>query len=118
MVYALLYDLPAEYQYRVVFMQRNINEVLTSQSIMLKRSGKSESAIGDVKLAELFKKQLVEFDQWISAQKNFLIIKVNYQDMITFPKIQCERISKFLGGTLDVDVAAAIVDPFLYRNRS
>ena len=40
MVYRLLYDLPGDQDYRVIFMRRNIDEVLTSQKKMLQRSGK------------------------------------------------------------------------------
>jgi len=112
MVYALLYDLPEEYEYCVIFMRRNINEVLASQKIMLQRSGKQGE------LAELFKAQLEKFDHWIKTRKNFSILPVDYKDMITSPKAQCERINKFLGGVLDIDASVAAVDPSLYRNRT
>ncbi|MCK5185623.1 MAG: sulfotransferase family protein [Deltaproteobacteria bacterium] len=118
MVYALLYDLPGEYEYCVIFMRRNINEVLASQKIMLQRSGKQGASISDEKLAELFKAQLEKFDHWIKTRKNFSILPVDYKDMITSPKVQCERINKFLGGVLDIDASVAAVDPSLYRNRT
>ena len=118
MVYRLLYDLPDEYEYRVVFMRRNMDEVLISQKTMLERSGKQGASISDEKLAELFKAQLEQFDHWIAARKNFSIISVDYKDMITSPKAQCERINNFLGGVLDIDASAATVDPSLYRNRT
>lgn len=118
MVYALLYDLPEEYEYRVIFMRRNIDEVLASQKIMLQRSGRKGAKISDEKLVELFKTQLAKFDHWIAARKNFSILPVNYKDMITSPKEQCERINKFLGGVLDIDASTAVVNPSLYRNRT
>jgi hypothetical protein len=113
MVYALLYDLPEEYEYRVIFMRRNINEVLASQKTMLLRSGKQGAKVSDEKLAGLFKAQLEKFDHWIAARKNFSIISVDYKDMITSPKAQCERINNFLGGVLDIDASTAAVDPSL-----
>jgi hypothetical protein len=118
MVYRLLYDLPEEYEYRVIFMLRNMDEVLVSQKTMLERSGKQGARISDEKLAELFKAQLEQFDHWIAARKNFSIISVDYKDMIASPKVQCERINNFLGGVLDIDASTAAVDPSLYRNRS
>src|SRR5262245_57703089 len=39
-VYRLLYDLPAGFRYRVLFMQRDMAEVLASQRKMLERAGK------------------------------------------------------------------------------
>ena len=118
MVYVLLYDLPGEYEYRVIFMRRNINEVLASQKIMLQRSGEKGANISDEKLAELFKAQLEKFDHWIAERENLSILSVDYKDMITSPKEQCERINNFLGGDLDIDASVAAVDPSLYRNRS
>ena len=55
MVYRLLYDLPGNYDYRVVFMQRDLKEVLASQKKMLDRSGKGRrGAIPDEQMAALF----------------------------------------------------------------
>lgn len=118
MVYRLLYDLPADHEYRVIFMRRNIDEVLASQKKMLQRSGKQGAAISDEKLKELFMAELDKFNRWIAAQPNFSIIEVDYSDMVASPATQCKRINGFLGGVLDGDRAAAAVDPSLYRNRS
>jgi len=118
MVYRLLYDLPDDYEYRVIFMQRDLDEVLASQKVMLQRSGKEGAAISDEKLKELFMSELAKFDRWIAARQNFSILSIDYREIIAAPRTQCERINGFLGGMLDCDRAAAAVDPSLYRNRS
>jgi hypothetical protein len=118
MVYRLLYDLPGDQEYRVIFMRRNIDEVLASQKIMLQRSGKQGAAISDERLKELFVGELEKFEHWIATRKNFSILSVEYSDMVASPGTQCKRINEFLGGVLDCDRAAAAVDPSLYRNRS
>lgn len=118
MVYRLLYDLPGDQEYRVIFMRRNIDEVLASQKIMLQRSGKQGAAISDERLKELFVGELEKFEHWIATRKNFSILSVDYSDMVASPGEQCRRINEFLGGVLDGDRAAAAVDPSLYRNRS
>jgi hypothetical protein len=118
MVYRLLYDLPDDQEYRVIFMRRNIDEVLASQKIMLQRSGKQGAAISDERLKELFVGELEKFEHWIATRKNFSILSVDYSDMVASPGEQCRRINEFLGGVLDGDRAAAAVDPSLYRNRS
>jgi hypothetical protein len=118
MVYRLLYDLPDDQEYRVIFMRRNIDEVLASQKIMLQRSGKQGAAISDERLKELFMAELAKFEHWIATRKNFSILSVDYSDMVASPATQCKRINEFLGGILDCDRAAAAVDPSLYRNRS
>lgn len=118
MVYRLLYDLPATQEYRVIFMDRNLSEVLASQKKMLERSGKSGGGISDEQMAALFKAELVKCHQWLAKQPNFRVLQVSYKDMITDPQNECEKISRFLDGGLDVQAMAASVDPTLYRNRN
>ena len=118
MVYSLLYDLPETYEYRVIFMRRNMDEVLASQKKMLERSGKQGASVSDEKLSELFAAQLAKFDRWVESRNNLALLSINYKDMIASPKVECEKIGEFLGGALDTDAAAAAVDPSLYRNRS
>ncbi|MFC1739359.1 sulfotransferase family protein [Planctomycetota bacterium] len=117
MVYRLLYDLPEDYEYRVIFMRRNIDEIMLSQKIMLERTGKKGANISSEELAELFKRDLEKVDKWIAEQNNFSIISVNYKEMVESPLTQCQRVNEFLTGNLDVDKMLSVVDTSLYRNR-
>src|SRR5512147_2016070 len=67
---ALLPYLPAEYTYRVVFMQRAMPEVLASQRQMLIRRGEDPNKIPDEVMANLFQKHLKQVDTWIASQSN------------------------------------------------
>jgi hypothetical protein len=118
MVYRLLYDLPAGYEYRVVFMQRDLTEVLASQKKMLDRSGKAGGAVSDDQMAALFTAELNKCQQWLAQQPNFNVLYVNHRNMINNPQAQCERISAFLDGGLNIEAMTATVDPSLYRNRN
>ena len=117
MVYRLLYDLPADYEYRIIFMNRSIEEVLLSQKKMLERIGKKGADIADEKLSELFKSELEKIYKWIDAQPNFSIVSVNYRDAVESPQAHCRIVNDFLGGNLDTDKMASVIDPTLYRNR-
>ena len=117
MVYRLLYDLPADYEYRIIFMNRSIEEVLLSQKKMLERIGKKGADIADEKLSELFKSELEKIYKWIDAQPNFSIVSVNYRDAVESPQAQCSIVNDFLGGNLDTDKMASAIEPTLYRNR-
>ena len=118
MVYRLLYDLPDTHWYKVVFMQRDLNEVLASQSKMLERSGKSAGALPDEKMQTLFSAELTRCKKWMAEQPNVKVLHVDHRDMITDSLEQARKISEFLDGGLDVNAMAAVVDPDLYRNRS
>jgi len=117
MVYRLLYDLPADHPYRVVFMQRDMEEIMASQAAMLERTGQQGADVSGDKLASLFTKDLEDMYQWIEHQGNFSVIFVKYKDMVRDPSVQCRRINAFLSDCLDVDRMAAVVDASLYRNR-
>jgi len=117
MVYRLLYDLPDDRPYRVVFMRRDLKEVLASQKVMLERLGKEGGTISDEQMESLFLSQIQEFEQWITQRPNFSLLYVNYRDMIQSPAEQVARINEFLGGSLDVGAMTPIVDPSLYRQR-
>jgi hypothetical protein len=118
MVHLLLYDLPADRDYHVVFMRRNIKEVLASQKKMLQRSGRQGAAMSDDALANVFDGQLKKLLPWLAGQKNFKVLEVAYNDLMSDPKPQIQKISQFLGGTLDTAAMAAAIDPTLYRNRA
>ena len=118
MVYRLLYDLPADYQYRVIFMRRDLKEVLASQNKMLERSGKSGGGISDEQMEALFAAELAKCEKWLTEQPNFKILYVGHRDMIHNAPQQAQKISDFLDGGLDTEAMAAMVDPALYRNRN
>jgi hypothetical protein len=117
MVHMLLYDLPPEYQYRVIFMRRNLEEVVASQRVMLQRQGKLGAAIPDAQLIRIFDDQVAKVLKWLDAQPNFRTLQVVYPELIADPRGNAQRIDEFLGGGLDVDAMAGAVDPKLYRNR-
>lgn len=116
MVSMLLYDLPRDTEYKVVFMRRALNEILASQKVMLERMGKN--ADFDIEeMAFLFTKHLGEIEEWLALQKNMSVFYVNYRNVLDAPLKKAESINDFLEGGLDVSAMAAIVDESLYRQR-
>ena len=118
LVSALLLDLPNTYTYRVIFMRRKMEEILASQKTMLQRSGKPTDAIGDDKMAALFRKHLIQVEKWVSEQPNVQVLYVSYNEMIADPIKEIERIHQFLGNELDTEKMASVIDRTLYRQRS
>lgn len=113
----LLKDLPEGNNYKVIFMRRNLNEVLASQKKMLdRRSEKSETS--DERMIEIYKDHLWKVNWLFKHKSNFDALDIEYQTVIQDPRKQATRIREFLGRDLDVDKMVAAVDPSLYRNRS
>ncbi len=114
---ALLPSLPAGYQYRVIFMQRAMPEVLASQKQMLIRRGEDPNKIPDDVIAKLFEKHLKQVNDWVSQQPNVARLDVNYNEMLKNPQPFIEQINAFLGNQLDATKMATVVDPSLHRQR-
>ncbi len=118
MVYRLLYTLPLDRQYRVVFMRRDMQEVMASQCIMLKRLGQWKDAHDNVGMERLFREELATVDAWLAANPCFRTIYVDYGECIAAPVTQSRRINRFLEGGLCPAAMALAADPSLYRCRS
>jgi len=114
---ALLEHLPPDYSYRVLFMNRRIEEVLASQRKMLARRGEPGGP-DDEKLADLFARHLRKVKAWLATQPNIAVLEMNYNSLLRDPAPHARQVNAFLGGNLDVERMIAIVNPDLYRNRS
>jgi hypothetical protein len=115
---ALLTYLPTGYQYRVIFMQRTMPEVLASQRQMLIRRGEDPDKIPDEVITKLFEKHLKQVNDWVSQQPNVQRLDVNYNEMLKNPQPFIEEINAFLDNQLDAAKMATVVDPSLHRQRS
>lgn len=114
---ALLPHLPGPYRYRVVFMQREMSEVLASQRQMLIRRGEDPNKIPDDVIAKLFEKHLKQVNDWVAQQSNVERLDVNYNAMLKDPAPYITQINAFLGGQLNTHKMAEVVDPALHRQR-
>jgi hypothetical protein len=118
MVSALLKHLPADYRYRIVFMRRQMDEILASQQQMLVRRGEAAGAVSDEKMAQMFGRHLQQVQDWLARQSNVEVLYVHYGDVLTDPGGEAQRLNRFFDGALDAEAMAAVVDPELYRQRS
>lgn len=116
-IHLLLPHLPADRNYRVIFMMRDLEEVIISQRAMLKQQGRTAATMTDEVLADIFKKQLATVRHWLANQPNFHVLYVNYRDVIDHPMVVTGQINLFLSGNLLIADMAAAVDPALYRQR-
>ncbi|MGV6849689.1 MAG: sulfotransferase family protein [Marinibacterium sp.] len=117
-IYKLVYDLPPNVAYRVLFMQRDLEEVLRSQEAMMRRDGLDPDAIGRDVLLRLFQNDVFEFRRWADAQPNITLLGVDYARIVAEPEAMAREVAAFLGRDLDIPAMARVVDPTLYRNRS
>jgi hypothetical protein len=113
----LLPYLPDDHNYRVIFMQRDLREVIASQDKMLASRGESVDANPSV-VAEQLQEDLRRVERVLRRGRTcFEVLEVSYNQAVADPAGAAARVNLFLGGDLDVPAMAAAVDPALYRNR-
>ena len=114
----LLLSLPPEHEYRVVFMQRPLGEVLASQQQMLKNRGVTESRSSDSEMVEAFQDHLFEVNAWLNGKANLKVLRVAYHRVLSEPKEICAQVCRFFEATLNIEAMAKQVDQSLYRQRA
>jgi hypothetical protein len=113
---ALLPSLPNSIRWKVVFMRRDLDQVVRSQRLMLaRREGVVHS---DAHARQVLVAHLVEIEAWLERADHMNVVGVSYERVLADPRGQAERIDRFLGLALDVDAMARTVEPGLQRQRS
>ncbi len=114
---ALLKYLPPQYTYHVVYMNRQLTEVLDSQRKMLQHKGQTVDPVSDAQLAKLMSTHETQVKAWLIKQPNFHVVEVDYNAILNDPVTTAQRINAFLAYGLDEKRMVGVVDHGLYRNR-
>jgi len=116
---SLLEYLPPEHQYRIVFMQRDMGEILASQREMLLRQGEPTDRIADHELAEHYQNNLARVTEWLARQPNIKVIYLHYNQILENPHAPIAQLCQFLQPhSLDPEKMLSVVEASLYRQRA
>jgi hypothetical protein len=111
----LLYELPATEKYQIVFMERDLGEILASQEKMLVRLGRSAAPREEIQ--QSYTRHLAKLHAWLEQQSHLAVLRVSYNELLQQPAPAAQRVSEFLGRELNLANMVRCVDPALYRNR-
>ncbi len=114
---SLLEHLPEKYTYKIIFMHRNMEEILKSQRQMLIRRGEPTDAVSDEKMEKMFLKHLQKIEDSLYKQSNMDVLSIHYNEILKEPEKHCEMINRFLGNTLNTRNMTGVIDQALYRQR-
>jgi hypothetical protein len=114
-----LKSLPDDNKYKVVFINRNIEEVMVSQNKMLANRNKPvlEDTAAEKSMLRNFESHLWKIKNIVLKKPWFEVLYINHIDVLTSPREEARKINCFLGGRLNEEKMARAVDPNLYRNR-
>jgi hypothetical protein len=117
-VSAVLKQLPANREYRIVFMRRPLDEVVASQNKMLTRLGREVPSTPVSSVYAAFEKHLNEIEGWLSRRANTTVLYQDHLALLDRPREEATRIAAFLGGNLNIDRMAAQVERSLHREKN
>ncbi len=111
--------LPPRFRYKVIFMERDLHEVIASQRKMLNRMGKkTKDEDYPFIFVQEYNQQLRKVKQWASRQSNVEILYVPHRGIMEQPFEQALRINEFLEYKLLPELMVQAVDISLYREKS
>lgn len=117
-VSVLLTSLPDSYSYKIIFMRRDLEEIVKSQMRMLRRLER-DSVTSDTEqdLREGYRSHLSRTIRWLDSSPNFETLFVNHRNALYHPDTWAREINLFLGNILDETAMVSTVDRGLYRER-
>jgi hypothetical protein len=114
----LLFALPAGRDYRIIFMQRPLPEVVASQAEMIRRRGTTGAPLPPAALIAGLAAHLNQVNAWLKGKANLSVYRVEHQDVLREPLRTSESIQQFLKRPLDVVAMSQQIDTSLYRQRA
>jgi len=109
----LLKFLSPEYRYKVIFMKRDLTEVIKSQQKMI---GKNPDIL-PFNLFEAYNKQLNQVEIWKNKEPGVELIYLDYKEVLEHPGQVADKLSAFIGSKLNKSEMLTCVDKTLYRNK-
>jgi hypothetical protein len=117
-IYRLLIHLPPRMSYRIVFMERDWEEVFASQRDMLRAQGDAAASQESAQLIPALAAELRVVKDWLARQPGMPVLAVPYAEVVREPVKWSHEVARFLGGGMDEAAMAAAVDRSLYRHRA
>jgi hypothetical protein len=114
----LLFALPAGHDYKIIFMERPLAEVVASQAEMIRRRGSLGPKLADAALIAGLQAHLNQVNAWLKTRSDISVCRVRYHEVLSDARLICEKIQDFLGHSLNLDAMAGQIDASLYRQRS
>jgi hypothetical protein len=117
---ALLPALPRRHRYKVIFMDRPVEEVVASQTKMIARRGTKAPLSDAAKMQQMLDQHRANILTALKRAKNFDLLKIDFRSLVSDPTRHIDEIVKFVGADKipDSSEMTRVVRPELRRNRS
>lgn len=103
------------FHYRVIFLERPMEEILASQEAMLDRLGRAKATRGDI--SKVYREQVRHAKTWVNGH-GIPAIEIRYNDLVHRPETNLKRLIDFLGCEEKLTAMQGVILPSLHRARS
>jgi len=114
----LLPFLPPNEHYKIIFMERNLAEVIASQNAMLARQGRRGAELNQQQLLETFTAQLQRVRAQLRRRPNIRTLALSYGELLADPAASVDRVAQFLGDPFNRHAATESIRPQLRRHKA
>ncbi|MFN8283520.1 MAG: alkaline phosphatase family protein [Chitinophagales bacterium] len=113
----LLPNLPMRYKYKIVFMERDLHEIITSQSKMLQNLGKLQQNTAHYNIEQSFRQTNDKIKKWLDTKPNIEVLFIDYNKAIVNGNETIQELDNFFEGKLNQEKMQSIIDKNLYRSK-
>lgn len=108
-----------EQDYRILFIERDMVEILASQTRMLERRGEimDDTPARQMRLQQEYGRQVRSLKAALALRPRTFVLCLSHAEVVRDPQMVAQAVNQFLGGGLDVSTMAAAVSPALHRQR-
>src|SRR5262249_3295155 len=96
LVAQLVPNLPGRFSYRILLIQRDIDEVLASQQAMLERLSCGPVVTPTEALQREYARHLRIVESWLGEQPNVSTMRLSYHEIVHEPAVAAQAINHFL----------------------
>ena len=114
----LLPYLPDHFQYKIIFMNRDLKEIIRSQNKMLDRFGKTKGELSEAQLAERYALHLHQIHQWLKQRPNITFADISFNYLIESPEKEWPKVQSLLNLTVSSRQVLRVIEPELYRTKN
>ena len=116
---SLLLSLPANFAFRVLFLERRLEDVQESQTRMMERLGTRGGDLPATQMVRALEMHRNQVYTWLQMREGVRMIKISYDALIARPEAEALRVCRFI--ELPDEAAplmASVVEPELRHHTS
>lgn len=113
----LLPYLPEGFEYRIFYMERNLDEIVSSQSRMLGRLNKKVSPTDNNVLKSVFEKQSIAVIKQMTCRTDVSLLRVSFNGLMNNSESEIEALQRFSVGKISKEAVMRVINPEHYREK-